>query len=53
MTLEDIAAVFTWALCAGIPLAVALFTIFLLIRTLWIGFRKKRALAEVLAPETS
>ena len=40
--IEDIANVLTWVLCAGIPLGVAIGMMFLLIRTLWIGSRKKR-----------
>ncbi len=42
---EDVAQVLTWALCAGIPIAVALFMIFLLLRTLWVGFRKSKAVS--------
>jgi hypothetical protein len=42
MMIEDIANVLTWALCAGIPTGVALGMMFILIRTLWVGSRKKR-----------
>ncbi len=40
--IEDIANVLTWALCAGIPIGVGLGMMFILIRTLWVGSRKKR-----------
>jgi hypothetical protein len=43
--IEDIAQVLTWALCAGIPLGVALGMLFIFFRTLWVGFRKKRAVS--------